>query len=109
LTKWPVFLQNASGNPKQEECVKFLRKVKVTTQPYSCRECFVIYETAVICRRIGWFPVFCARRRTNGGGYAEVLNLLPFSIQEQWGGYILLYMPLCYLCSGMWCIYTWAS
>ena len=61
----------------------------------------MIYETAVICRRIGWFPVFCARRRTNGGGYAEVLNLLPFSIQEQWGGYILLYMPLCYLCSAV--------
>jgi len=52
---------NASCNPKQEGSVKFLRKVKVTTPPYSCRECFVIYETAVICRGIYWFPVFCAR------------------------------------------------
>ena len=29
LTKWPIFLQNASGNPKQDGCVKLLRKVKV--------------------------------------------------------------------------------
>jgi len=30
----------------------------------------VIYETAVFCRRIGWFLLFCARR-TNKGGDAE--------------------------------------
>jgi len=30
-----------------------------------------IYETAVICKRIGWDLVFCARR-TNEGGYAKV-------------------------------------
>jgi len=74
-----IFCSLEPGNPKQEGCVKLLRKVKVTTPPYSCRGCFVIYETAVICRRIGWFPVFCARAsRTNGGGYAKVLNFLPF-------------------------------
>jgi len=43
-------------------------------------------------------------RRTNGGGYGEVLNFLPVRVKQQWGGYMLLYMPLCYLCSGMWCI-----
>jgi len=47
----------------------------------------------------GWESLW----RTNGGGYAEVLNF------QQGGGYILLYMPLCYLRSGMRCIYTWAS
>jgi len=38
---------------------------------YGCSstlECLVIYETAVICRRIGWFPVFLCK--TNKGGYA---------------------------------------
>jgi len=30
----------------------------------------VIYQTAVICRHIGWFSVFCARRMDESG-YAE--------------------------------------
>jgi len=53
--------------------MKFFHKVKVTTSPYCCSstsKCFVIYETAVICRRLGRFLVFCARR-TNEGGCAE--------------------------------------
>jgi len=32
----------------------------------------VIYETTAICKRIGRFLVFCARRK-NEGGYADML------------------------------------
>jgi len=31
----------------------------------------VIYEIAVICRCVGWFLVFCARRTNESGCFAE--------------------------------------
>jgi len=46
--------------------MKFFHKVKVTTSPYCCSstsKCFVIYETAVICRRLGRFLVFLQDER----------------------------------------------
>jgi len=33
---------------------------------------FVIYESAVICRCVGWFLVFCARRTNEGGLFCWV-------------------------------------
>ena len=50
-----------------------MRKIKVPTPLYRCSsisQCLVFYETAIICKRIGRFLVWCARQ-TNEGGYAE--------------------------------------
>ena len=50
--------------------MKVLRKVQVTTLPYRCScssKYLVIFETAVYCRRVVWFHVFCTRQMNEGG------------------------------------------
>jgi len=75
-------------------CKEVLHKVYVATPLYwysSSSKNLVIFETAIICRSMCWFPVFCARRRNESRdaetllviGQANSLKQLRISVEGQ--------------------------